>query len=133
MKSLLILTILILSQATSASSGCALALGVYGASPRAEIIYKLRDALEVELQKANKANTIEIVSSPIEASSSDYCYLLTQVSGGFRVAINNLLISNTFYSNEYNNGAFRSQNEVVKYLARDFAEEALVKMKYCSK
>lgn len=135
MKNLLIMPILalVLSQTASASSGCSLAFGVYGASPQAEIIYKLRDALQIELKKVNKANTIEIVSSPTEASYSDYFYLLTQVSGGFRIAINNLTINDTFYSNEYNNGAFHSQNEVVKNLARDFAEDALVNMKYCTK
>jgi hypothetical protein len=137
MKSLFAISILaltlVLTQTASASGGCSLALGVYGASPKAEIIYKLRDALQIELKKVNKANTIVIVSSPSEASDSDYFYLLTQKSGGFRVAVNNLLINDTFYSNEYYNGAFSSQNAVVKNLAIDFADDVLVNMKYCAK
>jgi 6-phosphogluconate dehydrogenase (decarboxylating) len=96
-----------------------------------EATIQLVNSIKNEIKKVNSKNTINFVTDPMEASSSDYFIILNQLPQSFRISVNDILINNTFYTNTYFNSGFKSQNEVVKTITNDLTSDALPKMKYC--
>lgn len=117
--------------ANVALAECDVALMLAGGSPKAEMQEKLRTSLAAELKKVNPSNTVTNVYYPEAASNSDYFLLLTPNYTNVRVAINNILINDTFYTNEYRSNAFYSANQIVAQITEDIKLEAFSSMKRC--
>lgn len=125
------LLVLSLFAAHFAFAACDMAYMLTGGSAKPQMQAQLKEALEKELKKLNAKNTVTPVSYPEQASDSDYFFLMTPQAYGVRVALNNILINNTFYIQEYTNSSFSSGSQIISKITSDFAARALPYMNIC--
>ncbi|MDX9731826.1 MAG: hypothetical protein RBT63_08660 [Bdellovibrionales bacterium] len=92
---------------------------------------KLRGALGEMLTEINPKNIVRQVYSPLAASESDYLLLVTPIPFGTRVAIHDILVNRTFYTNEYRDSAFVSANQAIETIVSDVQTGALKSMPDC--
>lgn len=127
-----ILSILILLLITNRSfAACDMAIMFNGNNPNLDLALRLESSLEKQLKKLNTKNSARLISIPEDASESDYFLLLSQTYSGVRVAINYVLLNNTFYSKEYKYNSFISNDQIIFQISNDVANGAFSSMKLC--
>jgi hypothetical protein len=125
----IIVTVLLL--ANSSFAKCDLAIMLAGNSPKQDMALKLQSSLESSLKKLNTKNTTSLVYSPEDASHSDYFLVMSPTYSGIRIAINYILINNTFYTKEYNYNPYISGDQIIAQITNDITAGAFSSMKFC--
>jgi hypothetical protein len=130
-KNIMKIVLPLLLSANFSFAACDLAIMLAGNSPKQDMALKLQSSLEKSLKKLNTKNTTSLVYSPEAASDSDYFLVMTPTYSGIRVAINYILINNTFYTKEYNYNPYISGDQIIAQITSDISAGAFSSMKFC--
>lgn len=130
-KNIISIVITLLITANVSFAACDMAIMLGGNNAKQDMALKLQSSLEKSLKKLNAKNTTSLVYSPEEASDSDYFLLLTPTYSGIRVAINYILLNNTFYANEYKYNPYISGDQIISQITSDVVSGAFSSMKLC--
>lgn len=130
-KKIISLFSIILLAASHSFGACDMAIMFSGNNPKLDMALKLESNLSRSLKKLNKKNTAKLISTPEDASYSDYFLFLSQTYSGVRVAINYVLLNNTFYTKEYRNNSFISNEQILEQISNDIETGAFSSMKLC--
>lgn len=130
-KNIIKLVLPLLLTANFSFAACDLAIMLAGNAPKQDMALKLQSSLERSLKKLNMQNSTSLVYSPEDASDSDYFLVMSPTYSGIRIAINFILINNTFYTKEYNYNPYISGDQIIAQITNDIAAGAFSSMKHC--